>query len=237
MPRTARALSAAIGPVVVALLLGVLLSAGAASPVSPASAATAAGPASAATAPSPASIDTAPLPDAPMPLEPLFETTSADHVLDAERSVIGVEFAPGSAHLDAAGEITVRDYSGTAISRATVATEIPAHDATRVQVMLDAALEPGRYTVEVMFTDSATGETATGGRLPFSVSSAERFVAMGAGGPGLLPYAIGAIACLVALALILILRVFSRRIGRALRRRRRLKRRREAYDRRDRSAD
>jgi len=233
MPRTARALSAAIGPVVVALLLGVLLSAGA----SAARAAGAASPASPATAPSPASIDTAPLPDAPMPLEPLFETTSADHVLDAERSVIGVEFAPGSAYLDAAGEITVRDYSGTAISRATVATEIPAHDPTRVQVMLDAALEPGRYTVEVTFTDSATGETATGGRLPFSVTSAERFVAMGAGGPGLLPYVIGAIACLVALALVLTLRVFSRRIGRALRRRRRLKRRREAHDRRDRSAD
>ena len=167
--------------------------------------------------------------EVPGELEPGFELGKASHGFTASRSVIDVELTnTGNAHLDPAGEFTIRDDSGETLSEADVAMgSVFAGTQTTAEVTLDGALQSGDYTISGSMTDPKSGVSATAEDQPFSVeatadgptSNADAGAAdlpgiNQAAPPSSLIYILGAtVLVLVGLVGYLILR--SRRAGRA----------------------
>lgn len=160
----------------------------------------------------------------PGPVAPAFVFGSADHKITAQHSVVGIEITnTGNANLKPAGEMTVRDASGKAVSEAPIIMgSVYAHDATRVETTLATTLQPGVYTVDIILTDDVTKATSTGSALPFTVTAAEVEEARTAdpaglpevfqdAGSGLMPYLIGGAIVAGTVALFLALRRRRRR--------------------------
>lgn len=103
--------------------------------------------------------------------EPAFEFGEAGHRFAAGSSVVGVGIAnTGNTRLVPEGALIVRDEDGDVVQEAPVAMHsFFAGTETQVEALLDDALEPGDYTVDVSMTDPESGETATVEELPFTV--------------------------------------------------------------------
>nr|WP_255316811.1 DUF916 domain-containing protein [Nesterenkonia sp. Act20] len=94
--------------------------------------------------------------EVPGELDPAFELGGASHKHAASRSVIEVELTnTGTAHLEPAGDFTIKDEGGETVSEASVALgDVIAGTQTTVEVTLDGALEPGEYTASGSMTDA-----------------------------------------------------------------------------------
>lgn len=112
--------------------------------------------------------------DIPGPRLPALSITGVAHKLTGGKSVVSFQVEnPGNVRLKPAGEFTLRDRTGTEISRAPVTMDtVYAGTATTLEVPLAQALNPGDYSASLGLTDASTGVKAASGWLPFSVARA-----------------------------------------------------------------
>ena len=102
----------------------------------------------------------------PGPLRGGLSIGVASHKVAAERSVVAVEVSnTGDRRLTPSATIVLHDESGTRVSEATVAMDsFYARTTTKVEITLETALQPGRYTVDLtLHDDERDGHAATTG--------------------------------------------------------------------------
>ncbi|GGG69013.1 hypothetical protein GCM10011374_36810 [Kocuria dechangensis] len=144
--------------------------------------------------------------EVPGPLDPAFEFGEAGHHETAGRSVVDVGITnTGNAHVEPAGDLTIRDDSGKTVSEAELTmSNFFASTDTTVETTLDGTLEPGDYTLDVSMTDPDTGASATATELPFTVEEPDEDTSTSAqqgglpginqdSGTGILLYVLGGI--------------------------------------------
>jgi hypothetical protein len=108
----------------------------------------------------------------PGPSTPALELGEAGHTLTAGRSSVDVAVSnTGNMNLWPQGELTIRDAEGATISQAPITMNtFYARTGSHVSTTLNGTLEPGEYTLTATLTDAATGTTASGTDLPFTVT-------------------------------------------------------------------
>ena len=111
----------------------------------------------------------------PGPLHPGLTIGHATHKLSAGRSVIGVEVSnTGNMRLTPSARLVLHDHSGAVVSRAKVAMDsFYAKTATKVEITLATALDPGKYTVDLSLDDPDRDAHATAEGLRLTVAVPE----------------------------------------------------------------
>lgn len=109
----------------------------------------------------------------PGPQKPKFKITGATYeVLPSyARVLVGIDNT-GNVRLKPAGDVVIRDRSGTEITRSTIAMDsVYARTDTSIEVILLQPMQPGDYSVSVTLKDETYDLSVEAPALPFTVAN------------------------------------------------------------------